>query len=261
MLGRSKGAFLQQYFYCVNRDYDEWAPLPGALEQVMKRIRGSTFLLDPGDYADKLPPLNIVQVDCQLDDRAPYDKMKKEFMVQFPSADAVAASAAAVTNKLQQMSSGFVYVDGQPPQWFSHHKFDRLDELLEENQRASTLLVYNFIEELAELKRRYGARLQTLDDAEAIERWNQGKIELLALHPKSAGHGLNLQSGGSLMVFLSLPWSLELYEQVIGRLHRGGQTHAVWVYVMMTDKTIDQKIMGALHDKRTISDAAIEELR
>lgn len=261
LLGRSKGAFLQQYFFCTNRDYDEWRPLPGALEKVMGKLRPVTYLLEPGVYADKLPPLNIVPVTCTLEDRAPYDAMRQQFMVQFPNAEAVAGSAAAVTNKLQQMSSGFVYIDGASAAWFSHHKFDRLSEILDENQRAPTLVVYNFIEELAELKRRYGDRLQTLDDERAIERWNAGTIEILAAHPKSAGHGLNLQAGGCHMVFLSLPWSLELYEQVIGRLHRSGQKNPVWVYVLMSEKTIDQKIMGALNDKRTVSDAAIEELR
>lgn len=261
LLGRSKGAFLQQYFFCLNRDYDEWKPLPGALEKVMSKLRPVTYLLEPGVYADKLPPLNVVPVNCTLEDRAPYDAMRQQFMAQFPDAEAIAASAAAVTNKLQQMSSGFVYVNGREAVWFSQHKFDALDAILEENQRAPTLLVYNFIEEMAELKRRYGSRLKTLDDERALEQWNGGGIELLAVHPKSAGHGLNLQAGGSHMVFLSLPWSLELYEQVIGRLHRSGQTKPVWVYALMSEKTIDQKIMGALNDKRTISDAAIEELR
>ena len=91
--------------------------------------------------------------------------------------------------------------------------------------------------------------------------WNEGQIDLLLLHPKSAGHGLNLQHGGCRMVWLSLPWSLELYEQTIGRLHRSGQRHDVWNYVLMTNKTVDEKIWAALHDKRSISDVAMEELR
>jgi SNF2 family DNA or RNA helicase len=94
-----------------------------------------------------------------------------------------------------------------------------------------------------------------------IERWNKGKIPLLAVHPKSAGHGLNLQHGGCHMVFLSLPWSLELYEQVVGRLHRSGQERDVWVYVLLTNKTIDERIWAALADKRAISDVALEELK
>ena len=115
-------------------------------------------------------------------------------------------------------------------------------------------------EELAELKRKF-PHAQTLDDTNAIERWNAGQVELLLVHPKSAGHGLNLQHGGHHIVFLSLPWSLELYEQTIGRLHRSGQKMPVWCYILLTHKTVDEKIWGALHDKRTLSDIALEALK
>jgi len=268
LLGRSKGAFMQQYFVLVNKDFGEWAPRVGSLAGVMERIKPATYVLDAGDYKDKLPPINVVEVQCDLDDREPYEKMKKDFQ----ALDVTAINAGVVTGKLQQMASGFVYDtrrtasetpgrfdSTQTAVWFSSHKFDRLEELLDENQHANTILVYQYQEELAEIKRRF--TVTTLDDVDAIERWNDGKVRLLAVHPKSAGHGLNLQFGGCHMVFLSLPWSLELYEQTVGRLHRSGQAHAVWVYVMMTNKTVDEKIWGALHDKRAVSDIAMEELK
>jgi SNF2 family DNA or RNA helicase len=268
LLGRSKGAFMQQYFVLINPDFGEWAPRVGSLASVMERIKPATYVLDAGNYKDKLPPMNVVEVRCDLDDREPYEKMKKDFQ----ALDVTAINAGVVTGKLQQMASGFVYDtrrtasetpgrfdSTQTAVWFSRHKFDRLEELLDENQHANTILVYQYQEELAEIKRRF--TVTTLDDANAIERWNDGKVRLLAVHPKSAGHGLNLQFGGCHMVFLSLPWSLELYEQTVGRLHRSGQAHAVWVYVMMTNKTIDEKIWGALHDKRAVSDIAMEELK
>jgi SNF2 family DNA or RNA helicase len=273
LLGRAKGAFMQQYFVLINKDFGEWAPRVGALGQVMERIKPATYVLEAGEYKDKLPPLHVVEVRCDLVDRAPYEKMKKDFMVEFPDAKAIAANGGVVTGKLQQMASGFVYdtrrtasekagtfIVTQTPVWFSSHKFDRLDELLEENQHANTLVAYTYQGELAELKRRY-PKAQTLDDERAIERWNAGEIELLLVHPKSAGHGLNLQHGGCQIVFVSLPWSLELYEQTVGRLHRSGQRHDVWCYVMITNKTIDEKIWAALHDKRAISDIAMEELK
>ena len=262
LLGRSKGAFLQQYFICINRDFGQWTPAPGALEQVMARIRPATFVLDPGDYKDKLPPCHVVEVRTQLDDRAPYEKMKAEYVVRFGDERVIAQNAASVTTKLQQMASGFVYNRdaGTPSIWFSTHKFDRLEELLAENQRANTIVAYTYQEELAELKRRF-PHAQTMNDDNVIERWNRGEIELLLVHPKSAGHGLNLQHGGCHMVFLSLPWSLELYEQTVGRLHRSGQKRDVWVYVMMADKTIDERIWAALHNKRAVSDVALEELK
>jgi SNF2 family DNA or RNA helicase len=254
LLGRAKGVFMQEYFTLVNKEYGDWKPRPGSLERVMQRIKPATFVLEPGEYKDKLPPLHTVEVSCKMD-MADYNKMKKDFVLD----DVVAVNAAVVTQKLQQMSSGFLYSDNGPI-WLSAHKFDRLEELLDENQHANTLLVYQYQEELAELKRRF-KHLTTLDDDGAIERWNRGEVALLAVHPKSAGHGLNLQHGGHHIVFLSLPWSLELYEQTVGRLHRGGQRHDVWCYVFLTDKTVDEKIWRSLHDKLSLSQIALEALK
>jgi hypothetical protein len=262
LLGRAKGAFLQQYFYCANREYNDWKPLPNALPRVMQRIKPATFVLEPGEYKDTLPPLHTVEMRADLPDRDPYEQMKKHFITTLPTTEAIAASAAAVTMKLQQLAGGWVYGEGRTPAWFSTHKFDLLEEVLDGNQRDNTLIFYNFVEELAELKRRYPGDLWTLDDGrDVIERWNRREIKLLAAHPKSAGHGLNLQSGGNKVVFLSLPWSLELYEQAIGRLHRSGQRHDVWCYVLLTNKTVDERIWAALADKRSISDLALEELK
>lgn len=262
LLGRAKGAFLQQYFICINRDFGQWTPAPGALEQVMAKIKPATFVLEPGEYADTLPPCHVVEVRTGLEDREPYERMKKDYVARFGDDRVIAQNAASVTTKLQQMASGFVYdrEGPNPVHWFSRHKFDRLEELLAENQRANTIVAYSYQEELAELKRRF-PQARTIDEPGVIADWNDGKVELLLVHPKSAGHGLNLQHGGCHMVFLSLPWSLELYEQTVGRLHRSGQRHDVWVYVMLADKTIDERIWAALHDKRAVSDVALEELK
>ncbi len=255
LLGRSKGAFQQQYFYLINREFNDWQPRPGALEAVMERIKPSTFVLEPGEYKDKLPPLHTVEVRVDLPDRAPYEEMKKDFVTRFPDATAVAVNAAVVTQKLSQMAAGFVYTP--EPVWFSGHKFDRLEELLAENQQANTIVFYNFIEELHELQRRF-PHARTVD---SLDDWNAGRVRLLCLHPKSAGHGLNLQHGGHHIVWLSLPWSLELFEQANGRLHRSGQRHAVWCYTMIANQTVDEKIWAALHDKRALSDIAMESLK
>ncbi len=255
LLGRSKGAFQQQYFYLVNKDYNDWQPRPGALEQVMARIKPATFVLEPGEYKDKLPPLHTVEVRLDLPDRKPYEDMKKDFVTRFPDATAVAINAAVVTQKLSQMAAGFVYTP--EPVWFSSHKFDRLEELLAENQQANTIVFYNFVEELHELKRRF-PYARTVD---SIDDWNAGRVRLLCLHPRSAGHGLNLQHGGHHIVWLSLPWSLELFEQANGRLHRSGQRHDVWCYVMIANQTVDEKIWAALHSKQAVSDIAMESLK
>ena len=270
LLGRSKGAFMQTYFVLINPEYGEWMPRPHALRNVMERIKPATYLLEPGEYADKLPPCHTVELHCNMEmDR--YKEMKKEFVLRFGDVQIAAINAGVVTGKLQQMASGFIYatdtwageksfITTSTGIWMSHHKFNLLDDLLEENQRANTIVAYTYKEELAELKRRYPHAV-TLDDKDAIDRWNAGKVELLLVHPKSAGHGLNLQHGGCRMVFLSLPWSLELYEQTVGRIHRSGQQHDVWVYVLLTNDTVDEKIWGALHDKRAVSDIALEALK
>lgn len=256
LLGRSKGAFLQQYFYCVNREYGDWKPLPGALTNVMNVIKPATYVLEPGEYKDKLPPLHVVEMRCDLEDREPYEAMKKTFVIDETIS---APTAAAVTNKLQQIASGFAYDSTGEARWFGSHKFEVLDDIIAENQHDNTIVVYNYKEELAELQRRY--KVTTINEEGAVENWNEGKIPLLAIHPKSAGHGLNLQFGGNKIVFLSVPWSLELYEQTIGRLHRSGQTRDVWCYVILCNKTIDERIFAALHDKRTLAELALEELK
>jgi SNF2 family DNA or RNA helicase len=267
LLGRAKGAFMQQYFVLMNPEFGEWAPRPGALDKVMQKIKPATYVLEPGEYKNKLPPCHHVEVVCKMD-LTPYNKLKKEFVLD----TITAVNAGVVTGKLQQLASGFVYDTNseasdapgkftvtQTPVWYSSHKFDRLEELLQENQHANTIIAYTYKEELAELKRRFS--VTTLDDDDAIARWNAGKVRILAVHPKSAGHGLNLQHGGQHMVFLSLPWSLELFEQTVGRLHRSGQRHDVWVYVLMTEKTVDEKIWAALHTKQAVSEIALEALK
>lgn len=257
LLGRSKGAFLQQYFHIINREYNQWSPNTGALEYIMAAIKPATYVLEPGEYKDKLPPLNIVEMSCDMDDYDVYEAMKKEFVVELDQTIS-APTAAVMIQKLQQLAGGFIY-GPQGPTWVSEHKFEMLDDILEENQRDNTLIIYNYQEELAELKRRY-PQLATMDDKNVVDKWNKGELELLALHPKSAGHGLNLQFGGNKMIWLSLPWSLELYEQTIGRIHRSGQTKDVWCYLIMCNNTIDDKILAALHNKRKIAELALDEL-
>jgi len=257
LLGRSKGAFQQQYFILINKEFGQWEPRKGSLEAVMERIKPATFVLEPGEYADKLPPLHTVDVEAEMD-MTDYKEMKQAMVLRYGDERAIAANAAVVTAKLQQLASGFVYAENGVTVSTSSHKFDALDNLLQENQHANTIVVYNFQAELEELQRRY-PKARTIEGA--IDDWNEGKVELLLIHPKSAGHGLNLQHGGSKIVFFSLPWSLELYEQTIGRLHRSGQRHDVWCYRMITKDTVDEKIVRALADKQSVSSIAMEALK
>ena len=260
LLGRTKGAFQQQYFYLENPYTHTWAPRPGALEQVMERIKPATFVLEPGEYKDKLPPLHTVVVPCEMPLRVQYENMKRDFIVQFPDAEAVAANAAAVVQKLAQLAAGCIYTPEQTL-WLSDHKLDLVEEIYHENQQAPTIVVYNYKAELKALKLRFKFAATLDDDDDVIERWNAGKVRMLLIHPQSAAHGLNLQAGGCRMIWTTLPWSLELYEQAIGRLHRSGQRHDVWNYILQARETIDEAIWAALRDKRNLSDLALEALK
>ena len=259
LLGRTKGAFMQQHFFQYNRGtHVEWEPMPGALQRVMQTIKPATYLLEPGQYKNTLPPLHTVEVPLQMEMRE-YDTMRKNFVLEFPDTTTIAQNAAVVTQKLQQLAAGFIYTD-DGVRWLSPHKLDALADLLAENQRAPTIIWYQYIGERVELKRQFPHAVD-VRDAGAIDAWNAGKVEVLLAHPASAGHGLNLQHGGCRMVWLTLPWSLELYEQAVGRLHRSGQAHDVWCYVLLTHGTIDHKIWAALRDKRSLSDIALEALK
>lgn len=258
MLGRSKGAFLQQYFHCLNREHGQWVPLPTSLDQVMQRIRPWTYVLEAGTYTDSLPSLHTVEVPVAMD-LTEYKRMKKDMLLQFGSTLITAASAAAVVTKLQQLASGFVYDGGGMAVRLSSEKLDALEDLFLENQRAPTLVWYQFKEQLTALQIRF-PWCETIVNSNTIDRWNAGQIPMLAAHPQSAGHGLNLQ-GQSKMVWLTLPWSLELYEQAVGRLHRSGQRSDVWNYLLLTQGTVDTEVYKALKEKRTVSELALEALR
>jgi SNF2 family DNA or RNA helicase len=274
ILGRSKGAFMQTYFIMMNPEFQEWVPRPGALGRVMEKLKPITYLMDNETYTASLPSLRYVEQRVDLADRQPYIKMKRDLALEFPDAKVIAANSGVVTSKLQQLAGGFVYQSDKQPdpdrpgKWITTQtphrvgtdKLDLLEDLLEENQHENTLVWYWYKEELDMLRERF-PEAETLDAPKALERWNAGKIPLLLAHPMSAGHGINAQFGGSSMVFYSLPWSLELFEQAIGRLHRSGQTREVFVYLLLANKTIDEQIWAALRDKKDLSDIAIEALK
>ncbi len=274
LLGRAKGAFLQQYFHCIDREKSIYEPRESALKLVMERIRPAVFMIDNQTYKNTLPPLNIIEMYCDMADRKPYEKMKKDLAYEFPTAKIIAQNTAVVSNKLRQLASGFIYETTKTPNpnspgkfittqktiWVSDHKFNLLAEIVEENQNAPTIIVYNFQEELAELLRRYPSA-ETIDRLNIVPRWNKGEVPMLLIHPKSAGHGLNLQFGGSKMIFVSQPWSQEEYEQTIGRLHRSGQEHAVYVYLLQTRNSIDMRVLASLGDKKELSNLALQELQ
>jgi hypothetical protein len=186
--------------------------------------------------------------------------MRKNFVLQFPDAEAIAPNAATVTQKLQQLAGGFIYTGDGDARWVSTHKLDAIADIWEENQRAPTIVWYQYVAEREALTKRFPLAVDVKTSG-SIDAWNSGKVEMLLAHPASAGHGLNLQHGGCHMIWMSLPWSLELYEQAVGRLHRSGQAHDVWNYVVQTQGTVDEKILAALREKRSLATIALESLK
>ena len=264
LLGRYKTHFLDEYFTLINAEYHTYASKPDALNNVMNKIRSSTFLLENAEYKDKLPPLHTVFLDCEMSilGKSTYKEIKKERAITFANKEISASNAGVLVSKLQQGASGFYYANDNEhtPVWASHHKFDRLKELLEENQRDPTMVFYMFDAERQELLKRF-PHAQTLDDFDAVNRWNRGEIELLIAHPKSASHGLNLQGYANKLVFMSLPYSMDLFEQAVGRIHRGGQKREVWCYIMQAKNTIDAGIWQVLVNKKDFSELAVEALQ
>jgi SNF2 family DNA or RNA helicase len=220
-------------------------------------MKTHTFVLDAGVYTNTLPPLHTVRVPVSMD-MSHYETMRKDFVLEFSDEMAIAQNAAVVTQKLQQLAAGFVY--GSEARWLSSHKLDAIEDIISENQRAPTIVWYQYIAEKDALTKRF-PQARTVDEPGIIDAWNQGTVEILLAHPASAGHGLNLQDGGCRMIWMSLPWSAELYEQAVGRLHRSGQRHDVWCYIVQTTGTVDERIWSALQDKRSLSTVALECLR
>lgn len=273
-LGRSKSVFLQKFFIPMCPERDQWVPRPGALELVMSAIKPMIYMLDNEEYRKTLPSDEPAfhPISCVMDMTA-YRKMQRDCTIELEGQTITAVNAGVVQQKLQQLASGFLYktykaasstpgkfITNREVFFISPHKFDTLDELLEENQHSNTIIFYWYEEELAELKRRYKDAVE-IDRHGAIERWNAGKLKKLLMHPMSAGHGLNLQFGGHHGVFVSLPWSYELFKQAWGRLHRGGQTKLVRIYLLLTDKTVDWRIWQALQDRKDYSALSLDVLK
>jgi SNF2 family DNA or RNA helicase len=176
--------------------------------------------------------------------------------IELTSGDVTAVNAAVLSSKCMQFTNGALYLDEQDGTWEQIHdaKLDALEEIIE-LACEPILVAYNFQSDLARLKTRFPEAVQMDSKGEAVDRWNKGEIDILLAHPASAGHGLNLQSGGSRLVWFGLNWSLELYEQFNARLYRQGQTKPVTVHHLVMPDTIDEIVMDRLLNKKTIQDA------
>lgn len=262
-LGRFIGHYRDEFFIPDRRNQQivfSYKPKTGAEEEIYRRISDVTISMKSADYL-QLPPLVMTTkaVAMTAKERRTYDALKKDLVVYVGNTEIDAVSAAALLNKLLQMAGGAVY-DGDGQHHAIHaQKLDALEDLVESANGKPVLVAYWFKHEAERIKERL--KVREIKTSQDIAEWNAGKIPVALIHPASAGHGLNLQEGGSILIWFSLTWSLELYQQTNARLYRQGQEDTVSIIHIITEGTIDEDVMKALERKDKTQTALIEAVK
>ena len=266
-LGERLGRYITHYrnaFFTPDKRNGEivfsYKPLPGAEEAIYQRISDITISMKSCDYL-KLPECVINEVPITMDEKemAIYDKFREEMVAKIKGKEIDAVNAAVLSGKLLQMANGAVYDEEKNGQHIHDRKLDALEDLMEGANGKPVLIAYWYQHDAERIKARFQVReIKTSKD---IEDWNAGKIPAAIIHPASAGHGLNLQSGGSTLIWFGLTWSLELYQQTNARLHRQGQKDTVIIHHIIAKGTIDEQVMKALRKKEKTQDALIDAVR
>ena len=262
-LGRYITHYRSAYFLPDKRSADRiftYKPADGAEQMIYDRISDITISMKSADYL-KLPECIINEVPVFMDtkEKAIYETFKEDMVAKIKDDEIDAANAAVLSGKLLQMANGCIYDEDKKAIKIHDRKLDALEDLIESANGKPLLVAYWFQHDLARIKERFPVReIKTSKD---IEDWNQGKIPLAVIHPASAGHGLNLQTGGSTLVWFGLTWSLELYQQCNARLHRQGQTDTVVIHHIIAKGTIDEDVMAALQRKEKIQNALINAVK
>ena len=266
-LGQRLGRYITNYrntFFTPDKRNGQvifsYKPLPGAEKSIYGLISDITISMKSCDYL-KLPECISNEVPVYMDDKEMevYEKFQDEMVAWIRDKELDAVNAASLSGKLLQMANGAVY-DGEKRVLQIHNKkLDALEDLIEGANGKPVLIAYWFRHDAERIKARFPVReIKTSKD---IEDWNAGRISAAIIHPASAGHGLNLQTGGSTLIWFGLTWSLELYQQTNARLHRQGQKNTVVIHHIITKGTIDEDVMKALQKKERIQDALIEAVK
>ena len=243
-----------------------YVPLPGAEEAIYGKIADITISMKCTDYL-KMPEcvVNEVKVRMTETEKQKYDALRKDMVLTIGDADIDAVNAASLANKLSQMANGAVYDENGKTHVLHTHKLDALEDLIEAANGKPVLVAYWFkhdLERIEERLHKLHIPFSRMDTADSIRRWNAGSVPVGLIHPASAGHGLNLQAGGSTLIWYGLTWSLELYQQTNARLWRQGQTaETVVLHHIVTERTIDERIMTALQQKEKTQDTLIEAVK
>ena len=272
-LGKTIGEYRRRYFYAAaqlpNKIVTKWATRNGERteKEIYDAIAGRALVQGPEGRV-KLPPVTYVPQMVSLPGRVrkQYQAMKEEMVLRLIESgeEITAKNAAVVSGKLAQITAGFLYHDAVEGvdagvgsgllegsgerKWEVLHKvkMDKLEDIIEGTNGGGVLVFYRFQAELEELKKRFGDDVHTVKEKDFVERWNTGDIHILAAHPDSIGHGLNLQKGGNTAVWLSLPWSSEAWLQSNKRLARSGQEYPVNIHMIMAEDSIDGRVYDSL---------------
>lgn len=251
-LGRFVGGYRERFFVPDKRNREiiySYKPREGAEEKIYELISDICISMKAVDHLN-MPPIisNTIEVRMSPKEQGLYDEFQRNMVLQLEGEELDALNAAALSSKLTQMANGAVY--GEDKRVFEIHnrKLDALEDLIEAANGQPLLVAYWFKHDLERIQKRFPS-IRMIDKPQDIDGWNAGKIPVALIHPASAGHGLNLQEGGSTVVWFGLTWSLELYQQLNARLWRQGQKHTVVIQHIVTTGTQDEDIMAALSQK------------
>jgi SNF2 family DNA or RNA helicase len=268
-LGRFIGQYRTAYFTPDKRNGQvifSYKPLPFAEKEIYAKIADITLSMKSIDHLT-MSELVTVEYPVRLSDKEceRYDELRQDLVLKLAGGDVTAANAAALSGKLCQMANGAVYGDDGAVHHIHDRKLDALEDLIEAANGKPVLVAYWFKHDLERIKERLQKLhipFSQLDSSESITRWNRRELPVALIHPASAGHGLNLQSGGNTIIWFGLTWSLELYQQTNARLWRQGQTaETVILHHIIAKGTIDERVIKALSDKNRTQTALIEAVK
>ena len=257
-LGRFVGGYRERFFLPDKRNREviySYKPKEGAEEKIYELISDICISMKAADYLD-MPELVASRVEVQMNakERKLYEGFERDMVLHLKDGDLDAVNAAALSGKLVQMANGAVYGENRKVHHIHDRKLDALEDIIEAANGKPLLVAYWYKHDLERIRQRFEVR--TIDTPKDIADWNEGKIPVALIHPASAGHGLNLQDGGSTIVWFGLTWSLELYQQLNARLWRQGQKHTVVIQHIVAAGTHDEDIMNAL-EKKDMSQTAL----
>jgi len=263
-LGKTVTGFRERYFVPNQRNQTtifNYTPKPETERRINELISDICISMKAEDWLEMPERIDSIQsVRLSEKEMAGYEKFEKEQYLQFLEGEVTAASAAALTGKLLQYSNGAIYLPEGGYVKTSDKKLDMLEEVAEAAGGKPILCFYSFRHDLERIQERF-PKAKKLEGSKEIEAWNNGDIPMLLAHPAGAGHGLNLQAGGHIIVWFGLTWSLELYQQANARLYRQGQTEAVIIHHLITEGTMDSRVLESLQGKKDVQDELMEALK